>query len=222
MLNASNYKKQFTEPFDSVMVSERVAKAWGCDASLLRQIWKKNAEMSQGFGTALHSAMEQFWRYKDVPFNGNSPFLSKNKTLLGFVELFPEKERSVLPEIFVSDTKRGWVGQVDGLYVLDQEKKTAKIMDYKTDAELDAFVIEKELTLAKEQGDKNEISSLRKKLKKAKDTLRVHFIQLSFYAYILRAFGWTIEGLEIWNFTDSWKCFEGEVLNLEELEANNK
>ena len=41
-----------------------------------------------------------------------------------------------------------------------------------------------------------------------------HFNQLSFYAAMLIEFGYTIRKLEIWNYTDSWKCYESEVLEV--------
>lgn len=39
-----------------------------------------------------------------------------------------------------------------------------------------------------------------------------HFNQLSFYADILRPFGWNIRCLQVWNYTDKWECYESEVL----------
>jgi len=44
--------------------------------------------------------------------------------------------------------------------------------------------------------------------------LSKHFNQLSFYADILIAFGWTINGLQVWNYTDTWNCYKSEVLPL--------
>jgi hypothetical protein len=216
LCGASTYKKLFEKPFPTETASQNAGKAWGCEPSVLVDIWNVNGNMSTGWGSVLHKAMEQYWRYKDMNFNGNKPYLSKNPILRGAVESFPEPEGTVLPEIFISCVAKKRAGQVDGLLILDAEKKIAKIRDYKTDAELGQEQIEADIARAT---DPAEIKTLKVKLKKAKDKLRIHFIQLSFYADILKAFGWTIEGLEIWNYTSEWKVFESPVLDLEELEA---
>jgi hypothetical protein len=39
-----------------------------------------------------------------------------------------------------------------------------------------------------------------------------HFNQLSWYADILVAHGWTVEGLEVWNYTGEWTCHSSPVL----------
>lgn len=48
-----------------------------------------------------------------------------------------------------------------------------------------------------------------------KKNLKGHFNQLSFYAHILRAFGWEIETLRIWNWDGAvWTKYESPVLEL--------
>lgn len=42
-----------------------------------------------------------------------------------------------------------------------------------------------------------------------------HFKQLSFYAHILKEFGWNVEKVAVWNYTTEWKEFESPVLELE-------
>lgn len=41
-----------------------------------------------------------------------------------------------------------------------------------------------------------------------------HFNQLSFYAHILRAAGWTIDKVVVWNYVGYWSPHESEVLPL--------
>lgn len=46
-----------------------------------------------------------------------------------------------------------------------------------------------------------------------KKNLKKHFQQISFYAHILIAKGWTVEKVEVRNFTDTqWDVYESEVL----------
>lgn len=47
-----------------------------------------------------------------------------------------------------------------------------------------------------------------------KKNVEGHFNQLSFYAHILIAKGWSIPKVEVWNYTDSWTNYESPVLNL--------
>lgn len=45
-----------------------------------------------------------------------------------------------------------------------------------------------------------------------KKNLNGHFLQVSFYADILKAHGWKVEKIQIWNYTGKWECYDGEVL----------
>lgn len=197
LISATTYKKKFEKPFDMLKISEMVSKKYGVAPEIIRDMWEKNSKISTTFGSAIHYAMEQYWLHRGHGCEDKEYYLPKHPLLRNAVTSFPEKDReNVFPELFVSNVKKGMVGQIDGLYktneigTVDVEKGI--IFDYKTDHDLKP------------------------------DKLKLHFIQLSFYADILKAFGWTIEGLEIWNFTDSWKVFESPVLDLEELEANLK
>lgn len=192
LISATTYKKKFEKPFNVVKISEMVAKKYGVPSDVIRDMWEKNSKISTTFGSAIHYAMEQWFNHRKDICGDKEYHLPKHPILRNAIETFPDKDTEGYSEIFVSDVKNGRVGQIDRLHVLDAEAKIAKVKDYKTDADLKP------------------------------DKLKLHFIQLSFYADILKAFGWTIEGLEVWNFTDSWKVFESPVLNLEELEKSIK
>jgi hypothetical protein len=45
-----------------------------------------------------------------------------------------------------------------------------------------------------------------------KNNLVKHFNQMSFYADILKVFGWEISRVEVWNYTDKWEKYVSEVL----------
>jgi len=191
LISATTYKKKFEKPFELDKVAEMVSKKYGVPVEIIKDMWAKNSKISTTFGSAIHYAMEQYWLHRYDQCGDKEYHLPKHPLLRQAVESFPDADYplgNVIPEIFVSNVKKGMVGQIDGLVLLDEEKK-ARIIDYKTDAEL------------------------------RPDKLKLHFIQLSFYADILKAFGWTIEGLEIWNYTSEWKVFESPVLDLEKLEA---
>lgn len=44
--------------------------------------------------------------------------------------------------------------------------------------------------------------------------LQKHFNQLSFYAHILRAHGWIVEKVQVWNYVGAWAPYDSPVLPL--------
>jgi ATP-dependent exoDNAse (exonuclease V) beta subunit len=149
-------------------------------------MWTANSNMSKTFGTAVHLAMEQWFKHNG---HGTKYHLPKHPFLLKLVKDFPLKDADVYPEIMVSCVERKMVGQIDGLVKTGEnpEDKRGYLIDYKTDAEV----------------EKN---------------LPKHFAQLSFYAFILKQFGWEIEKVEVWNYTTKWENHASDVLNLKELQ----
>lgn len=59
-----------------------------------------------------------------------------------------------------------------------------------------------------------------------KEKLRIHFIQLSFYADILKSFGWNVNKLKVCNYTsvpaEPWVIYEQDPFDLKELEESQK
>jgi hypothetical protein len=71
--------------------------------------------------------------------------------------------------------------------------KVCELWDYKSDAEID------------------------------ESKLKTHFIQLAFYADILKKFGWTVDNVIVWNYTaDGWVPYSQKPQDLKELLANKK
>ena len=114
--------------------------------------------------------------------------LPKNAYLRQVVDGFISQfGTSALPETVVSDVKNGRAGTIDRLEIIDAESKVCRVGDYKTNIELD-----------------------KKKLLKYQK-------QLSFYAHILMAHGWTVTALDIFHLdhNDGWSKIELDVLDLE-------
>lgn len=189
LISATTYKKKFEKPFDLMKISEMVAKKHGVPAEVIRDMWEKNSKISTTFGSAIHYAMEQYWLHREHGCEDKEYYLPKHPLLRQAVDSFPDKEDREV-------LPELFVSNVSKKMVgqidglcVSQKEKVGVIMDYKTDADMKP------------------------------DKLKLHFIQLSFYADILKAFGWNIEGLEIWNYTDKWTLHESPVLNLEDLET---
>ena len=108
-------------------------KKYGVPASTIDEMWTANSKISTTFGTALHLAMEQWFRHRG---NGTEKdyHLPKQIFLRNVVDTFPLKDMEVLPELMVSCIKKKMVGQIDGLVVTGE--KQGYLIDYKTDAKI--------------------------------------------------------------------------------------
>lgn len=181
LVSGSQFAASKGKPFNKGILSKAVAKKNCLDQQTVLDMWEGNGNVSATFGTALHLAMEQWFRYRSTGTD-KQYHLVKHPFLRTAVESFPYKDEHVYPEAFVSDVANLRVGQIDGLLVTSDSEKIAKIIDYKSDSD-----VEKNL-------DK-------------------HTWQLNFYRWILEAHGWSITGLEIWNYTSEWKKYELELKN---------
>lgn len=198
LLSGSKYADQFAKPFDSAAISARTAKSWGCEAVELAAWWSINARISTEYGSTIHSALEGMHRFGKMgaaiaAHKGETDnyCLPKNAHLRNAVVSFVEKFGfDALSEVFVSDVANKRVGQIDRLAIIDAEAKTCRIGDYKSNFEL------------------------------PKEKIAHYQQQLSFYAGILEAKGWTVLGLDLYHFTgDEWEHHELAVLPITEANA---
>lgn len=197
MVSGSEFAKRFSKPFDKGMALTVTSRAWDIKQSIIAEIWEMNGEISRGYGTALHKALElahKHWKTgeaiklkkKDATENYALP---KMPHLRKAVELFGKTYGfSGLPELFVSDSASRRVGQIDRLEILDHINKVCRVQDYKTTTKMD------------------------------KEKIREYQYQMSFYADILRVKGWTVEALDLF----AWDGEQWERIVLSVLDINNK
>lgn len=120
-LSGSEYAKQFEKPFDKDKISVAMAKRDKRDQQDILDEWELNADVSRGFGTAVHAALELFGKYKRLP---NHPVLK------GLVEDFYEREKTpALYEVLVVDHKNKRAGRIDRL-------TKDRVQDFKTNGEI--------------------------------------------------------------------------------------
>jgi hypothetical protein len=183
LVSGSAFAKKLEKPFDAAMIAGKVGAKHEVSPEEVASCWSDNGKLSRMFGSAVHKAMENWFRYKGVACDKeyNKP---KHPFLNLVVDSFPLKDENVLPEVMVSSVKNRMVGQIDGLVVTGD--KEGYIIDYKSD------------------------NDIKKNLKK-------HFYQLSFYAVILQKHGWSIERVEVWNYTDKWEKHESPILDLKTI-----
>lgn len=194
LLSGSKYADEHSPKFDLDMMAPKTAKAWDVSESELREIWKFNGDISTSWGTAIHKALELYHR-----FNGVGGQIQNQKELDNNYVL---PKNTTLLTIVNSFIEKYGAKALPEVLVSDVANKRAgtidrleilsdghcRIGDYKTNVDMD---------------DK-------KKLKYQK--------QLSFYAHILMAKGWGVEGLDLYwlNQDNEWEHSELEVLDLEE------
>lgn len=191
LLSGSKYAERFGKKFDKGVMIPKTATSWGVDEKDLGDLWEMNAKISTEYGCSIHTALEVYHRFHvlgaKVQAAKNLPYnyaLPKNAHIRKAVLAFVEAfGTDALPEIFVSDLKNKRVGQIDRLAVLDADNKVARVQDYKSNNDMDA------------------------------DKMTKYQNQLSFYAQILMAHDWTIEGLDIFHLTEKgWEKTELQVL----------
>lgn len=133
MLSGSKYAKNFEKPFASDIMSRQVGKKYGVEPAIIKDMWSSSGTLSATFGTALHLAMEHWFKFRE--FGTEKGYhVSKNPFLKKAVESFPLKEADIIPEVMVSCNRYGIVGQIDGLVILGD--KRCGIIDYKTDTDV--------------------------------------------------------------------------------------
>lgn len=190
LLGASTYAKDYGDTFNKGTILPRLAKQWDMPAEQIDHIWSINAEISNSYGTAIHAALELWFRYhhvgetiKERKGMEHNYCLPKNvyirDIVLDFVSTFGELDG--VPEATLSNTKKGMAGRTD-LIVLTGEK-TCRVGDFKTNNDLNP------------------------------DKLLKYQHQLSFYADMLTEAGWTVEGLDIFHHDgNGWTGIPLEVL----------
>jgi hypothetical protein len=144
LLGASSYAKRFGSTFNKSAILPRLAKAWEMPKQDIDQLWTINANISNSFGSAIHHAMELWFRFnkvgktiqekKGLPYNYALP---KNvhirDIVLDFVATFGDI--SGIPEATLSAVDKGMAGRTDLIHITGD--KTCRVGDYKTNNDLD-------------------------------------------------------------------------------------
>lgn len=191
-LSGSVYAESFEKPFNGELIAGKMATKNGlkdADAKKIEKMWALKAEASASFGTAIHTALELYGRYKDLAESVNKvTHAHDNPTLKQAVDLFykdhPET-KGIGYECLIVDHKAKRAGRIDRLEYIT--KTDVYITDFKTN-----FDIQK--------------------------SVKKYWLQLSFYAAILKANGLNVKGLKLYHYTgDKWDTIEGEVIDIDKV-----
>lgn len=239
-LSGSKFPEQFYPGFEDS--SEDIIKAMQAkyeltDADVVRMkaMWDTNSVTSTSFGTAIHAAMENYDKnhvlgervrnYVKKPTKKDpagvlsaNKALNRNPFLQKVVNDFHEKfggDYVRFNEEFIWDKGLKLCGSIDRLKVIDMKKRIVRIQDFKTDA--DVHETKYQLTTSPfyplTQGESP---------KMGKELLDYHWLQLSFYAFILQRAGWTVEGLDVYWLNgeklskgeNPWEEFSHDVIDI--------
>ncbi len=205
--SATSFVDEYIEDFDSARVSQLYSQKYGIDQDDILTIWDSNGQAAAGFGTAVHAVLEHYFTHKKLGAKmqkatgkdknaamPNHPFLQE---LIQTLELI-RQDGDTRQEVCISMIKNHICGLVDDLLILDVNKKTCRIRDYKITADilLGGKPLKKPFAYL---GD---------------NKLAKNFLQLSFYSYMMGMSGWTVEGIDIFNWNGSWNKYTLEGKDL--------
>lgn len=133
LVSGSKYAASKEKPFPKEMILPKVAAKLGVEAGLIDAMWNGNGKLSRDFGSAVHLAMENWFRYQE---HGTEYHIPKHPFLKNLVESYPKKAALILPEVLISSVKNRMVGRIDGIEIIDMVAKKCNIIDFKSDAEV--------------------------------------------------------------------------------------
>lgn len=200
--SATTWIEDYISTFDSEAISARCAEKWDVDQQHILNVWESNGDIAAGFGTAIHAVLEHYYTYEHIggimqEASGkeknaampNHPFL---KQLIEELNVIREPGELSYQEALVSAVDLGVCGLIDDLMIIDAQEKICRVRDYK---------ITVDITKPKE--------TLAEPFTFMGDTkLAKNFLQLSFYSYLLTRSGWTVEGVDIYNWIGDWHHYQ--------------
>ena len=226
--SGSMFPDQFYPPFDKEAILKALVEKYNVPADAVEAMWKLNNEASTGYGTAVHAALENYDKnfllgdaiktvkvLKTKTNIGPNKALSKNPFIKHLVEAFHKQfggDYERLSEVFVWDEGMKLCGSIDRIKIVDRKKKIIRIQDFKTDGNIH----EKKYQVAD--------SPFKKSM--GNELLDLHWLQLSFYAFVLSLKGWTTEGLDIFwlnpeklvkGDNNPWELFSSDVIDISEV-----
>jgi len=230
-LSGSAFPKKFYAEFKEAEMLDKLAEKFGVDKAHIKAMWGLNRDASTGYGSAIHSALENYDTYHKLGDKTKKVEVLKTKTKVGpnkafsrnpflkkivedFHELFGG-EYVRFNEQFVWSHDAKLCGAIDRVKVIDADKKIVRIQDFKTDGDIH----EKTYQLTDSPFYK---LTQGKTPKMGKELLDLHWLQLSFYAYILSLYGYTVEGLDVYWLNpeklckgeNAWEEFSHNVIDI--------
>lgn len=179
--------KQFTDE-DKERVFDYYEREKGVKRDVVEKMWKMKADIATGYGSAIHAALEMYFTYykdgeKIKGKDGINKALSKNMFIQYIVQTLVNDIGSgkYMPEQFIWHEGLRFCGAIDLLEIVD--KNTVIIHDYKSSTDVNHKVYQKKDSPFKKDVDNTQLGE--------------YWLQLSFYAYILKQYGINTKELQI-------------------------
>lgn len=179
--------KQFTDE-DKERVLNYYEKEKGVKREDVEKTWDMKADIATGYGTAVHAAMELYYNHHKVGDkikgkDGVNKAFSKNPFFAHIVKTFVEDlgPGNYLAEQFIWHEGLRFCGAIDLLEVVD--KNTVIVHDFKSNDSVTKRVYQEKDSPFKKDVDNTQLGE--------------YWLQLSFYAYILKQYGINTKELQI-------------------------
>lgn len=211
LVSATEFIKKFYKPFDAETISSVLESKWGVPQASIRDLWDSNGQITSMLGNLIDKTLEFYEKFKSYGEIISSQQKTEQnyclpkhpilrKAVEEFYTLVKDDGAKVLTQVMLTDVKKGFCGQADRIRIIDEEKKICRVQDYKVNIE--AEKIDKN---SKALAPFNELPA---------NKISKYQLQLSFYANMLQASGWKVEGLDVFVYEDTWKHFELPVLQV--------
>nr|DAW55329.1 MAG TPA: ATP dependent helicase [Caudoviricetes sp.] len=179
--------KQFTDE-DKERVLDYYEREKDVKREDVEKTWEMKADIATGYGTAVHAAMELYYNHHKVGDkikgkDGVNKAFSKNPFFAHIVKTFIEDlgPGNYLAEQFIWHEGLRFCGAIDLLEVVD--KNTVIVHDFKTNDSVTKRVYQEKDSPFKKDVDNTQLGE--------------YWLQLSFYAYILKQYGINTKELQI-------------------------
>lgn len=179
--------KQFTDE-DKERVLDYYEREKDVRREDVEKTWEMKADIATGYGTAVHAALELYYGYNKVGDkikgrDGINKAFSKNPFFAHIVKCAVEDlgAGNYLPEQFIWHEGLRFCGAIDLLQVVD--KNTVIVHDWKSNDSVTKRVYQEKDSPFKKDVDNTQLGE--------------YWLQLSFYAYILKQYGINVKELQI-------------------------
>lgn len=179
--------KQFTDE-DKERVLDYYEREKDVKREDVEKTWEMKADIATGYGTAVHAALELYYGHHKVGDkikgkDGINKAFSKNPFFAHIVKCAVEDlgPGNYLPEQFIWHEGLRFCGAIDLLQVVD--KNTVIIHDWKSNDSVTKRVYQEKESPFKKDVDNTQLGE--------------YWLQLSFYAYILKQYGINVKELQI-------------------------
>lgn len=179
--------KQFTDE-DKERVLDYYEREKDVKREDVEKTWEMKADIATGYGTAVHAALELYYGHHKVGDkikgkDGINKAFSKNPFFTHIVKCAVEDlgPGNYLPEQFIWHEGLRFCGAIDLLQVVD--RNTVIVHDWKSNDSVTKRVYQEKDSPFKKDVDNTQLGE--------------YWLQLSFYAYILKQYGINVKELQI-------------------------